>query len=697
MYLAMFAAASVLVAVGYYAVTSLSTNLRERDALHYAQAYLVAMALARQYYAETIVPRIKQNNVPISHHYKDTERALPVPATVSKDLSARIHNAHKEYRFGFFSLYPFKGTSGNTELTPLQRQTIEYFQSTGAGFFCSVEQGETGKQFYFAQPIVMKKNCIACHNSHPDSVKTDWKVGDLRGTSSIQWKMQPVALFSDPAMRWPLVLLLVTIAMAIGGAVVLLNHHAARSYLANALKKNRELALARKAISTLAYTDSLTGLANRRHFEEHLEKTQNDALERTIDGFSLILIDLYKLKSINDQHGHPVGDEVIKDASARIRDAIDSKCFAARLGGDEFAIVAQCNGDDQYAIDIASNVEAAIRRPLISKCVDNLELVPRANFGVRTHHKDSDNPKMVLSDADVALYRSKLNRVAITKYCQSMRDTQEREMRLERDLLKGFERDQFELVIQPLISLRTMEVAEFEALARWQHPEFGCIMPDVFLPIVARLNLEEKFDLHVLGKAIDRAKEIENQTSRLVCISVNLSAVTCASATLLEGLEAVMNEKSGLPRQIGIEVTEHAIVNDFDAVNQNIKALRRLGLTVSLDDFGTGFSALSYLNSLEIDRLKIDKSFVNEMTNGVRPFKLIRTIFSLASQLDMKVVAEGVENSRQAFLLKSLGIKFGQGYLFSKPKKFNGKLPAISFVFEEPQSRAKLPNGKASA
>lgn len=254
MYLAMFAAASVLVAVGYYAVTSLSTNLRERDALHHAQAYLEAMALTRQYYAETIVPRIKQNNVPISHHYKDTERALPVPATVSKDWSARIHNAHKEYQFGFFSLYPFKGTSGNTELTPLQRQTIEYFQSTGAGFFRSVEQGETGKQFYFAQPIVMKKNCIACHNSHPDSVKTDWKVGDLRGASSIQWKMQPVAPFSDPAMRWPLVLLLVTIAMAIGGAVVLLNHHAARSHLANALEKNRELALARKAISTLAYT-----------------------------------------------------------------------------------------------------------------------------------------------------------------------------------------------------------------------------------------------------------------------------------------------------------------------------------------------------------------------------------------------------------------------------------------------------------
>jgi diguanylate cyclase (GGDEF)-like protein len=672
---------SALLAASYYALTSLSENLRERESLHHAQAYLEAMDITRQYYADTIVPRAKLSNIPLSHHYAHSERALPVPATVSKELSARLNSAHKNYKFNIFSLHPFKNSLSNIELTPIQLKILQHFKNTQTASYSEVKTEAGLKTVYFAKPIRMQKQCVDCHNAHPDSRKRDWKVGDLRGASSVMRTSPPVLLWTDPALRWPVLSLLTAAVLAVGIVVVFLRHLTARNHLSQALKQNEELATARQEITALAYSDSLSGLANRRRFKKRLEEEHRKLTNRDSSGFSVILIDLYKFKSINDQYGHPVGDDVLRTVSTRIQEALDEGCFAARLGGDEFAVIVCSTASRMRARSVAERIAAVIERPMVCESANtSLELTPKCNLGFKTCTADREDSSTVLSDADLALYHSKTAGKTISEYCPSIRQVLVDKERFESEVRQAIDEDGFDIWIQPIINLQTLDVVEFEALVRWQHPSSRTVMPGELLPVISRLGLDEEFDFQIVRKALLLARELEARFGRKLRVNVNLSSQTCMSPAFLEKFKNALDVIDGDGSRLGIEITEHTIINDFEAINKNVRAMREHGTTVSLDDFGTGFSALSYLNRVEVDRIKIDRSFIDEMVRGARPMSLVRTICRLANDMDLDVIAEGIESSSQVVLLRKLGVEFGQGYLFAKPQPFTGNWPSITYA-----------------
>ncbi len=421
-----------------------------------------------------------------------------------------------------------------------------------------------------------------------------------------------------------------------------------------------EIQEARQRIEHLARFDALTGLANRATLIEHIDH-MFARLKRKGGVGVLMLIDLDHFKTINDAQGHPTGDRLLMHVAERLKSLIDDDQLVARLGGDEFALVFYGAPDAETIGRFATRVAEIIAAPF--ELVDGVSTRTSASIGVATGSAGSDTDTLI-RHADLALYRAKNEgRARVAFFEPALEAAAQRRHRLERDLRMALRDGGLHLAYQPLVDADTLRIVGCEALLRWSHSDFGTIGPSEFVAIAEESGLIDQLGDFVLKTACRTASDWPEE----VCVAVNLSPVQFRSPNLFVSVRAALAESGLSPNRLELEITESLFLEPGDHVDATLDALRRLGVRIALDDFGIGYSSLSYLLRYEFDKLKIDRSFVCGLENGRQSAAIIAAIVSMAEQLGIRPVVEGVETETQVRALRAMGCRIIQGYVFGKP------------------------------
>jgi diguanylate cyclase (GGDEF)-like protein len=429
----------------------------------------------------------------------------------------------------------------------------------------------------------------------------------------------------------------------------------------------KELKESREHFRHAAFHDALTGLPNRSLFTEHLRI----ALERVHQNekylFCVLFLDLDRFKNINDSLGHPCGDELLILVARRLEGCIRQTDMVARFGGDEFAILLDAMEDFSDGILVAEKVQQTISEPFK---LHNHEAVTTASIGVALSTSNYSEAEDMIRDADTAMYRAKdRGKARYEIFDTTMHTRAVTLLRLESDLRRALEGQELCVYYQPMVLVATGELHGFEALVRWQHPERGLISPDHFIPLAEETGLILPLGLSVLREACSQLRTWQqwSLSERNLTMSVNLSSKQLIQSDLIDKVEEVLSESGIDPWKLKLEITETVVMENAELAAITLSRLRGLGVRLSIDDFGTGYSSLSYLNRFPVDTLKIDRSFIARMSQGDENLEIVRTIVTLAGNLGMQVIAEGVETEDQLHQLRLLKCQYAQGYLFSKP------------------------------
>ena len=404
----------------------------------------------------------------------------------------------------------------------------------------------------------------------------------------------------------------------------------------------------------MARHDALTNLPNRILFQDKMEK----ALGRG-DRIAAMFLDLVRFKSVNDSLGHSVGDALLCAVTERLQRVVSGSDTVARLGGDEFAIV-QRHATPAGASELADKIIAELVEPFD---VQGHQLIVGTSIGIAMAPADGSAPDQLLRNADMALYRAKSDGRGTYHFFQPEMDAQMQERRkLELDLRKALQGDEFELNYQPLIDLARGEVCGFEALLRWKHPERGLVFPDEFIPVAEEIGLIVPLGDWVLKQACRDAVNWPAKTT----IAVNLWPVQFRNPMLALSVVSALGQSGLAASRLELEITESVLLQADRTVLDALHQFRDLGVRICMDDFGTGYSSLSYLRSFPFDKIKIDRSFIRELGKDNDCMAIIRAIMRLGSSLGMTTTAEGVETEEQLEILRAEGCMQVQGFLFSK-------------------------------
>ncbi|TQV86413.1 EAL domain-containing protein [Aliikangiella coralliicola] len=451
-------------------------------------------------------------------------------------------------------------------------------------------------------------------------------------------------------------------------------------------KHNVQLAEREKEIWNQANFDFLTGLPNRRLFQDRLAQ-KISRISRKGEPFALVLIDLDEFKEVNDTLGHDQGDQLLIEASERIKSCLRQSDTLARLGGDEFVVILNDINRDGGVETVAQKILNSLKAPFRLK--ENAFI--SASVGITLCPKDSKDMVEILKNADQAMYAAKANgRNNFHYFTPSMQQEAMVRMLLIKELRIAIEEQQFELFFQPIVDLTSGAIDKAEALIRWKHPTKGYVSPIEFIPILEETRMIIKVGKWVFIESVKQAKIWRKRYHPNFQVSVNTSPLQFQSNSTIDW--HLLTKNMGLAAQaIGIEITESMLMEGHDDISSHLLKLRDNGFQVSLDDFGTGYSSLSYLRKFDIDYLKIDKSFVKNLSDGSDDMVLCEAIIVMAHKLGLKVIAEGVENNVQQRLLAHANCDYGQGYHFAKP------IPADEFeLLLEKQAQAQAKYNVAS-
>ncbi|WP_225753417.1 bifunctional diguanylate cyclase/phosphodiesterase [Actinotalea sp. Marseille-Q4924] len=407
--------------------------------------------------------------------------------------------------------------------------------------------------------------------------------------------------------------------------------------------------------------DSLTSLGNR----DRLLSRLGHALDATADdrgtGPGLVLLDLDHFKDINDTLGHPVGDRLLRQVADRLRTALDDDRDASRLGGDEFAVVV--DGDLEETLAVAQALLDSLEQPMR---IGELELLVRASAGVAVAPAHGTDAETLMKNADIALYHAKLERDRISAFSPEFDVNTVDRLQLLADLRTALDTDQLAVAYQPQVDLTTRRTVGVEALVRWNHPTRGFVPPDDFIPLAENSGLIGELTTYVLDGALSSLAEWRTR-GHDVLLAVNLSARHLSDLALPRSVREALARHDVPASALILEVTETGILSDPARVDAVIAALRETGVAIAVDDYGTGHASLNYLKRLEIDELKIDRSFVSDMGNDHHDFVIVRSTIALARDLGLRVVAEGIEDEGTAQTLHGMGCHVGQGYHLGRP------------------------------
>ncbi|NJL90775.1 MAG: EAL domain-containing protein [Coleofasciculaceae cyanobacterium SM2_1_6] len=424
-----------------------------------------------------------------------------------------------------------------------------------------------------------------------------------------------------------------------------------------------------------AYHDSLTGLPNRMLLMEKLYEALHQ-LQHTPDYlFALLFLDLDRFKVINDSLGHAIGDSLLVAIGAILSRCIrQGKDVVARLGGDEFAILLDNLNHPDESIQVAERIIQEITKPFL---LQGQEIFTGVSIGIAYSHQNYHQPEEMLRDADLVMYRAKSSgRSRYEIFDQTIHQQTVATLKLENDLRRAvktlYSHPQFHLQYQPIVSLNNhQQVLGFEALVRWQHPDKGMISPLTFVPLAEETGLIVSLGEWILNTACQQAALWQREFKSKIIINVNLSPRQFTRPDLVERIEKILADTGLSSENLKLEITESILLDGSSQITETLKRLKEMNIKMCIDDFGTGYSSLSYLHHFPVDTLKIDRSFIQQMTLESRHNKIIQTIINLAHNLDMQVVAEGVESQAQLQQLQALDCEGGQGYLFSQPLNGN--------------------------
>ncbi len=417
-----------------------------------------------------------------------------------------------------------------------------------------------------------------------------------------------------------------------------------------------------------AAVDALTELPNRFSLQKRLAASIEQAAVRG-DRLAVLFIDVDGFKTINDSLGHEAGDRLLQQLADRLRRIVRKDDFIARISGDEFVLLIEGMDEPHVASFVAQKLQADLVAPFH---VEDQAIRVTVSIGISHYPEDAEDGDSLLRHADSAMYRVKRSGKNGVQRYRGESDAQiERQRALERDLRTAIEERQLTLVYQPLHDLESGEVRKFEALLRWSHPNWGHVSPAEFIPLAEQNGLIVQLGSWVLDQACREAKSWQRLTPRRIQVCVNVSPLQFAQPGFYDSVVAALERNDLMPDAVELELTEGIVLHGVNHVTSTLDRLRRLGVGLAIDDFGTGYSSLAYLRDLPIDTIKIDRSFVKDLGSPRKgpqfALALVEAITGIAGYLDLSVVAEGIETQVQCDLLRSLGCKLGQGYLFARP------------------------------
>ena len=414
-----------------------------------------------------------------------------------------------------------------------------------------------------------------------------------------------------------------------------------------------------------AFYDGLTRLPNRALFLDRLEHALSRQRRQPSLLFAVLFLDLDRFKTINDSLGHMVGDQLLVSTAWRLTQCIRPGDTVARLGGDEFIILLDDVQNEQVAREIADRIQQTLAEPLL---LDGKEVVTTTSIGILLSSAAYHSATDMIRDADTAMYHAKLaGKARAMLFDPAMHAQAVRQLQIELDLRWAIERDQLRVHYQPIVTLEGQQVVGVEALLRWEHPEYGLLLPGAFLAIAEETGLIAAMSWWALRHACEQVLRWQQTLpgAAQLWVSVNLSARQLTEPGIAANLGRILAEIGLSATSLKLEITEHTLIQYGTAMVEVLEQLRELGVQLCIDDFGTGYSSLSYLQHFPIDVLKIDRSFIHEIGVAGKRHEIIQTIIMLAQNLGMQAVAEGTETQLQADELRRLSCEYGQGWLFS--------------------------------
>ena len=441
-----------------------------------------------------------------------------------------------------------------------------------------------------------------------------------------------------------------------------LNRHIAeQERISSQLKESKE------HFRHAAFHDTLTNLPNRALLAENLKFVIERAKQHEDYQFAVLFLDLDRFKNVNDSLGHSIGDQLLIAMARRLESCTREADMVARLGGDEFAVLLDGIPDQNEAARMGQRIQEKLQSPFN---LSGHEVFTTTSIGIALSSTGYDHPENMLRDADTAMYRAKAKGKACYEiFDKGMHTHAVYLLQMENDLRRAIEREELRVHYQPIVSLDSGQLAGFEALVRWQHPERGFINPSDFIPLAEDTGLIVPLGLWVLRRACEQLGQWQWQSAanRSLFMSVNLSGKQVARPKLVSEIRQVLEETRIDPKYLKLEITESAVMENAETAVQLLRRLKALGVHLSIDDFGTGYSSLGYLHRFPVNTLKVDRSFVGRIGEAAENIEIVRTIISLAENMGMEVVAEGVETLSQLAQLRKLNCQYGQGYLFSRP------------------------------
>ncbi|MEA4825639.1 MAG: EAL domain-containing protein [Clostridium sp.] len=464
----------------------------------------------------------------------------------------------------------------------------------------------------------------------------------------------PSKIFNEQHIKWPK-----TIIKEINS---LIDNFKSTSEILN--DNFKEIQSANIELNYLANHDPLTRLPNRVKFNKELN-SRLEMAKINRETLAVLFLDLDRFKLINDTFGHDVGDKLLKEISNRLGKILGKDDMACRIGGDEFTILLSNIEIIDEVTDVANKILSILQKPYV---LYGQEFNVSASIGIAVYPEDGEEAELLLKKADTAMYRAKENgKNNYQFYSQEMDTASIERFRMESNLRRALEQNEFIVYYQPRVDAATEKIIAVEALIRWNNPELGMVSPAKFIPLAEETGLIVPIGEWVLRTACKQNKLWQEAGYEPIRVSVNLSALQFTQQDLVDRVKSILDETKLDPQWLELEITEGIIIKDIKFTMITLEKLKSMGVKVSLDDFGTGFSSLNYLKNFKIDTLKIDSSFVRDINDDLRNTAIVNTIIMLGRNLELNVTAEGVETVKQLNFLKNNGCNEIQGFLYSKP------------------------------
>jgi len=548
--------------------------------------------------------------------------------------------------------YGIKGKiTGKLQLNPNNKP--DDWQLIALNLFESGQQDEFfSQQMIAGQPYLrymkamyMTKGCVKCHGV------LGYKDGDLRGGVSVSIPLKP---YFDNAMETGQRILITHAIIWLLGFLAIL-------FISYLLKK-----LLRQ-IADDAMHDYLTRLPNLSLFKNRLEQVFKQSKRNSHYLFAVCFLDLDRFKNLNDSHGHSVGDKLLLALAERLTKLLRPGDTIARMGGDEFTLLLDDVSGLDEVLAITGRLLNSFKQPFN---IDDDEIYTDASVGICMSSAHYRNYTDMIRDADIAMYRAKESgKGKVSVFNPKMHEHAIETMKIENDLRTAIEKNQLEVYYQPVIDLQHHRIDGFEALLRWHHPELGAVSPERFIPVAEHTGQIKELGRWVLEQACRQVREWNLQFSpdNEFSIAVNLSSIQLNEPDIYKQIIDIVDKTRISRTKLNLEITETALMGHMEEIKLTIKNIRDCGISLSIDDFGKGYCSLTYLQEFDFDVLKIDKDFIQDMGPEGKGLQLVRTLMLLARDLDMKVIAEGVETDEQLNRLKAMQCPYIQGYYYSRP------------------------------